>query len=105
MKSSTRLQDASVLHFDETGTNVDIKTHCLHIVSIEEAPYITVHPKRGKDGTDDNGVLGQDLAAQRFMIVGRHILSMKTAPMLFVVRICFGNCRVLLKIRGRIGRF
>jgi len=53
----TRLQEEAVLHFDETGTSVDTKTHWLHTASSEEATYITVHSKRGQAGTDDNGVL------------------------------------------------
>jgi len=52
-----RLQEEAVLHFDETGTSVDTEMHWLHTASSEEATYITVHPKRGQAGTDDNGVL------------------------------------------------
>jgi len=52
-----KLQEASVLHFDETSTSVNTKLHWLHTSSSEEATYITVHPKRGQVGMDDNGVL------------------------------------------------
>jgi transposase-like protein len=52
-----RLQGESVLHFDETGVNVAAGKHWLHTASSAQATYITVHPKRGQLGTDDNGVL------------------------------------------------
>jgi len=52
-----KLQEEAVLHFDETSTSVNTKLHWLHTSSSEEATYITVHPKRGQVGTDDNGVL------------------------------------------------
>jgi hypothetical protein len=45
------------LHFDETGVNVGSQKHWLHIASSVQATYITVHPKRGQVGMDDNGVL------------------------------------------------
>ena len=53
----TRLQGESVLHFDETGVNVNAEKHWLHTASSEGATFITIHPKRGQGGTDDNGVL------------------------------------------------
>ena len=52
-----RLQETDVLHFDETSTSVNTKLHWLHTSSSEEATYVTVHPKRGQVGMDDNGVL------------------------------------------------
>jgi len=52
-----KLQDENVLHFDETGVYVDGGKQWLHTASSEAATYITVHPKRGQVGTDDNGVL------------------------------------------------
>jgi transposase len=52
-----RLQEEEVLHFDEAGVNVDTEKHWLHTASSAQATYITVHPKRGQVGTDDNGVL------------------------------------------------
>jgi transposase len=52
-----KLQGESVLHFDETGVNVETEKHWLHTASSDGATFITVHPKRGQAGTDDNGVL------------------------------------------------
>jgi len=52
-----RLQEETVLHFDETGAYVDGDKQWLHTASSETATYVTVHPKRGQVGTDDNGVL------------------------------------------------
>jgi len=52
-----KLQDAEVLHLDETGVYVDGGKHWLHTASSDEATYVTVHPCRGQEGTDDNGVL------------------------------------------------
>ena len=52
-----KLQEEPVLHFDETSTSVDTKTYWLHTASSLGATYVTVHPKRGQVGTDDNGVL------------------------------------------------
>ena len=48
---------SDVAHFDETGTRVEGKTMWVHNSSTEKLTYLTVHPKRGKDGMDDNGVL------------------------------------------------
>ena len=52
-----RLQGESVLNFDETGLYVDGDKQWLHTASSGGATYVTVHPKRGQVGTDDNGVL------------------------------------------------
>ena len=52
-----KLQEEAVLHFDETGDNVNGETQWLHTASSGEAMYVTVHPKRGQVGIDDNGVL------------------------------------------------
>jgi transposase-like protein len=45
-------------HFDETSVRVNGANQWLHTAGNSEATYNTVHAKRGKDGTDDNGVLG-----------------------------------------------
>jgi len=52
-----KLQEEAVLHFDETGNNVNGETQWLHTASSLGATYVTVHPKRGQAGMDDNGVL------------------------------------------------
>ena len=44
-------------HFDETSVRVNGANHWLHTAGNREATYNTVHPKRGIEGTDDNGVL------------------------------------------------
>jgi transposase len=54
---SEKLKKASVLNCDETGTRVKGKNQWLHTASNGEATYSTVHPKRGEEGIDDNGVL------------------------------------------------
>jgi len=46
-------------HFDETSVKVNGKNQWMHTAGNAEATYNTVHPKRGKEGTDDNGVLGE----------------------------------------------
>ena len=52
-----RLKRSPVLNCDETGAHVNGKKQWLHTASNSEATYNTVHPKRGRAGTDDNGVL------------------------------------------------
>jgi hypothetical protein len=52
-----KLQEEAVLHFDETGDSVAGETQWLHTASSLGATYVTVHPKRGQVGIDDNGVL------------------------------------------------
>ena len=52
-----RLKSASILHCDETSIRVNGNKQWLHTASNGEATYNTIHPKRGQDGTDDNGVL------------------------------------------------
>jgi transposase-like protein len=52
-----KLKQSSVLNFDESGVRVNGTNQWLHTASNSEATYSTVHPKRGKAGIDDNGVL------------------------------------------------
>lgn len=52
-----RLKKASTIHNDETGERVCGKIYWLHTASNAEATYNTVSQKRGREGTDENGVL------------------------------------------------
>jgi len=52
-----RLKNAAIVHCDETSLRVNGKKQWLHTASNVEATYSTIHPKRGRTGTDDNGVL------------------------------------------------
>jgi len=51
------LIESPVNHYDETGFRVDGRLHWMHVASNEKYTYITVHPKRGNEGIDNNGVL------------------------------------------------
>ena len=52
-----QLRQASTLHVDETGVNVDGKRLWLHNASNEEWTWLAVHNKRGKEAMDSIGVL------------------------------------------------
>jgi len=52
-----KLRKSAILHCDETSARVHGELQWLHNASNNEATYHTVHPKRGAEGTDDNGVL------------------------------------------------
>jgi hypothetical protein len=99
-----KLQEEAVLHFDETGDNVNGETQWLHTASSGGATYVTVHPKRGQIGMDDNGVLG-GFSGVAALIVGRRILSMRIVLMHCVMRICYVSYKVWLRMWVRVGRF
>jgi transposase len=55
----TKMLRSPLLHKDESGMNMNGKNWWLHTSSTPELTYITAHPKRGKEGIDDNGVLDE----------------------------------------------
>jgi transposase len=52
-----RIVDAQVAGFDETGLRVAGALHWVHCARTDRYTLITCHPKRGRDGIDDGGVL------------------------------------------------
>jgi hypothetical protein len=54
-----RLVEADVVGFDETGLRVEGKLHWVHFARTDRYTLVTCHPKRGKAGIDDLGVLGR----------------------------------------------
>jgi transposase len=54
-----RLAEAEVVGFDETGLRVAGALHWVHCARTDKYTLITCHPKRGKQGIDDAGVLGR----------------------------------------------
>jgi transposase len=52
-----RVAAAVVAGFDETGFRVEGKLHWVHCARTDKYTLITCHPKRGRDGIDDSGVL------------------------------------------------
>jgi len=54
-----RVAEADVAGFDETGLWVAGRLHWVHCARTGKYTLITCHPKRGKDGIDDAGVLGR----------------------------------------------
>ena len=52
-----RMAASRIAHLDETGTRVDGKTVWVHNASNSEYTHLTVHEKRGKEGTDAGGVM------------------------------------------------
>jgi transposase len=54
-----RIAEAEVAGFDETGLRVAGSLHWVHCARTDKYTLITCHPKRGKQGIDDAGVLGR----------------------------------------------
>ena len=54
-----RIADAEVAGFDETGLRVAGKLHWVHCARTGKYTLITCHPKRGRKGIDDAGVLAR----------------------------------------------
>jgi len=52
-----RVYESPLIHKDESGLNNNGKNWWLHISSTPELTYATAHPKRGREGIDDNGPL------------------------------------------------
>jgi hypothetical protein len=52
-----RIAAAPVAGFDETGLRVAGKLAWVHVARTDHDTLITCHPKRGREGTDDAGVL------------------------------------------------
>lgn len=54
-----RLVEAQVVAFDETGLRVAGRLHWVHCARTDKYTLITCHPKRGRVGIDDAGVLSR----------------------------------------------
>jgi transposase len=54
-----KLISSEVINFDETGTRVDGKTMWVHNASNLLYTFLTINTKRGKEGMDAGGVIGE----------------------------------------------
>jgi transposase len=54
-----RIAEAEVAGFDETGLRVAGALHWVHCARTGKYTLITCHPKRGRQGIDDAGILGR----------------------------------------------
>lgn len=55
--AKVQLRQASFLHVDETGVNIDGKRQWLHCASNDKWTWLAVHAKRGKEAMEAIGVL------------------------------------------------
>jgi transposase len=53
------IADADVAGFDETGLRVAGRLHWVHCARTDKYTLLTCHPKRGREGINDAGVLGR----------------------------------------------
>jgi transposase len=53
------LQNSAVLNSDETGMRVAGKTQWFHVASNSKYTLVSVSPKRGKEGSEAGGILGE----------------------------------------------
>ena len=59
MSLKAHLVANEVLHFDETGVRCEKKLKWIHVASSESATFLGLHAKRGREATDEHGILPQ----------------------------------------------